>query len=179
MALNTNLEKIIPVACEGYKLVSSTATLTYTNAGGNSGVAKQVRSTAAETSTLIVPLTMGYNDYQFGRYIETVNIPVLIATANLSSAATVALYQTLISTPTVSTPANITASTITCSVNAISATNAADQLVTLTVTTPAFDSLSDQSIISASVYKAEFAFPCASSTVLTFFDGWITYREME
>lgn len=171
MAYNTMVkQQQLPV--KTYDL--NTGTWTFTQ---SSGIYYAGKSAAAETTVASIPIAIPRLDNQYGIRLRAINIPVRVGTADLSSAPTITLYQQNLGVPTNGTPANVTATTIATTNNALVTNNAADRLWTVTVTTPALENAAgavpDQS------YLLVLSIPCAAGTVLRIYDATAVYDSIE
>lgn len=171
MAYNTIVkQQQLPV--KTYDL--NTGTWTFTQ---SSGIYYASKTAAAETTVVSIPIAIPRLDNQYGIRLKSINIPVRVGTADLSSAPTITLYQQNLGVPTNATPANITATTIPSTNNAVVTNNAADRLWTVTVTTPTLENAAgavpDQS------YLLVLSIPCATTTALRVYDATAIYESIE
>lgn len=160
------LSQVIPLG----SILKSTGT--YTNPS-NAGLPYLSKSAAAETTKLTIPLSgLIREDVQFGLILDSIEVPVRIATASLVTNPTATLYKRNVKAVT-GAGTDQTASSVTITKTGFTKSAAAtDRKLNIAVTTPALDYTSSNGID----YVLELNFQCATTTALRVYSPIVHYR---
>lgn len=157
------------IPCSSYKITTGTWTLT-----NSAGLLYQLKTAAAETSVISIPICIPRRDVELGGKLIKIDVPLRITGADLSGVLVGTLYR--VNTLAVNTPGtNNTATALTITEAGTSVTlNAADRLYTATISSPAFD-LSTQDECH---YQLDLSVPCAASTVVRAYSAIAYYNHL-
>lgn len=153
----------------------TTGTWTYSD---NSGNPKYSKSANAETTTISIPLTPRLSSNNIGLYLTSIDIPITIGVANLTS-YTFTLYKSdLSSTKNDGSVAVPAATTITQTDNGAVTFHANPTKFTISVTTPAFDGSASTNITTPHNYLLVASLVCPASTTLDVYAASWKFNEI-
>jgi hypothetical protein len=164
MPTNHISEKLLPISVKNMDF--NTGTWTFAS---NSGVPKVSKSAAAETTVVTIPIMIPRQDAQYGAKLKSIKVPLRVTTANLSSTPTITLYQTNRYKAVAAGNVDIDATTIASSHDAVVTASANDRLITVTVTSPAFENAAGA--VNDISYQLVLSIPCAAGSVLSIYDA--------
>ena len=144
--------------------------------GFSSGSYSAVHSTAANTSTIDIPIIIPRSQEALGLQINSIDIPYFCGTADLAATPTATLYRhDLISVAGGGT--NTVVDTIATTNNAVVTHQTTDQKFTVAVTSPTFDSTVSAVGYNAVVYNLHLTVQTAATTVFNLYAPVVYYTE--
>lgn len=170
---NTLVPRLKDVSVLGMNF--ATGTWTYSD---NSGNPKKSKSANAETTTISIPFTPDFSQNKQGLYLTSIDIPIKIGVADLTSYTWTLYRSDLSSTKADGSVAVPSATTIAQTDNGAVTNRSNPTKFTITVTTPAFDGSASTSSTTPHNYLLVGSLVCPASTTLDVYAATFKYTEI-
>lgn len=169
MAGESAVLRQVPVSLK--ELNIATGTWTHTN---SSGLLYMLKTATAETSTVTFTLPIPRKGEQHGVKLKKVYLPLRVTTADLSGAATCAIYRNDFDLVIAGATGDVATATVATTDTSTVTADANDRLWTINVTTPDWDYGTE----AQAQYTCSVTLPCAASTVVRLYPPIVEYEEL-